>query len=106
MTSETKPPEKLTPEQEAAIQKAYKEDMAKLTKMQAGTKQEAHNVAQESLGVMMAMGWTWDAAMEEIKDKKTGEVVKRGVHLVIRPMNLHEWQTVQKERLRNQLMGK
>lgn len=104
MTDQTPPPKELTPEQAEAIKKAYKEDMAKLSKMQEGTKEEAHNVAHESLGVMMAMGWTWDAALEEVKDEN-GTVVNRKVHLVIRPLRLGEWQSIQKEKLRHELSG-
>ena len=95
----------MTEEERKKTEELYKQEMAKLSAMQDQTSKEAHAIAQESLGVMMAMGWTWDSALVVVKDEK-GKPVRHEAKLVIRPLRLGEWQTIQKERLRHQLSGK
>lgn len=103
---QTTPAEKeLSPAEKAKLEAGYKEELEKLGKMQEATNGEAHQIAQESIAVMMALGWTWDAALIEIKDKETGKPVKYKAELIIRPLRLGEWQQVQKERLRHELSG-
>lgn len=104
MSDEQTPPAEQSPAEKAKLEAQYREEMGKLGKMQEQTSAEAHNVAQESLGVMMAMGWTWDAGLVVIKDEE-GKVVRHEAKLVIRPLRLGEWQTIQKERLRHDLAG-
>lgn len=95
----------LSPAEKAKAEAGYKEELQKLGNMQENTNAEAHQIAQESLAVMMAMGWTWDAALIEIKDKESGKPVRYKAELIIRPLRLGEWQSVQKEKLRHELSG-
>lgn len=95
----------MTPAEKAKAEAGYKEELEKLGNMQEATNAEAHQIAQESIAVMMALGWTWDAALIEIKDNETGKPVRYKAELIIRPLRLGEWQSVQKEKLRHELSG-
>ena len=92
---------KLSPEEH---DEAMKQEQKKLLEMQERTSEEAHGVANESLAVMMAMGWTWDAAIVNVKNKED-KVIGTDARLVIRPLGLAEWQMIQKEKLRHELSG-
>lgn len=74
----------------------------KLKDMQTQTEKMAVRIGQEAVAHMMAMGWTFDAGWEEVKDEK-GNMVQKNPRLVVRSLTLVEWQAVQKEKLRRQL---
>lgn len=78
------------------------EELKKLEAMQQRTEKVAMKIGAEALAYMMSMGWTFGAALTEIKDEE-GKVVKHKAELVVRPCTLAEWQRVQKEKLRKSL---
>lgn len=68
----------------------------RLELLQANTKDQAEAVASEALAVVLAMGWTFGAKINE-----------QGVpEFCIAPLPLEMWQDVNREILRNKLMGK
>lgn len=78
-------------------------EQAKLDAMQKSTHPMALQVAKEALAVMMSMGWRFDAHFTRVTDPKTGKEMAVPA-LVIRPLDLGEWQQVQKEKVRKQFL--
>jgi hypothetical protein len=76
----------------------------KLKTMQEQTHPMALQVAREALAVMMSMGWRFDAHFTRVTDPKTGKEMAVPA-LVIRALELGEWQEVQKEKVRKQFLA-
>lgn len=76
-------------------------EKARLLKIQKQNQAAAIQIAKEAASVMMELGWKWDATLEEYT---TDEGVKRvRSKLILRTMELDEWQLLQKELLRRSL---
>lgn len=84
LSGEQKPPDSLEVERK------------RLETLQKNTEGQANEVAAEALSVILAMGWTFGAKINE-----------HGVpEFCIVPVPLEMWQDINREMLRNKLMGK
>lgn len=89
LSGEQKPPKKETPPEDALTP-----ERKRLEAMQENTKEQAHQVAEEALAVLLAMGWCFGAIMKD-----------GAPEFAILPLPLETWQEVNKEMLRNKLTG-
>lgn len=82
---------------EAQPEDALEPERKRLEAMQERTKEQAHEVAEEACAVILAMGWCFGAIINP--ETKQPE-------FAILPLPLETWQEVNREMLRNKLMGK
>lgn len=87
--------EQTPPKKEEPLDAALAPERKRLEDMHERTKEQAHEVAEEACAVLLAMGWCFGAIMKDGKPE-----------FAILPLPLETWQEVNREMLRNKLMGK
>lgn len=99
LSGQQEPPKKEKP-LEHSVENMKRDELEserrRLQALQANTEQEAQNIASEALAVILAMGWTFGARINEQGQPE----------FIVAPLPLEMWQDINREILRNKLMGK